>query len=75
MEFEASKTYLTLSEHAKPARLKAVKALLPTWLLPPATGKRFKGRDYCIKRLNRYRLYEGFAVVSGVMARSRYIRI
>jgi hypothetical protein len=64
MEFEASKPYLALPEHAKPAWLKAVRALPPAWLLPPATGERFEGRDRCLKRLNGYGLYEGFAVVS-----------
>ena len=65
MDFEASKTYVALPEHAKSAWLKAVRALPPAWLLPPATGERFEGRDYCLKRLNRYRLYKGFAVVLG----------
>jgi hypothetical protein len=65
MDIEASKTYLALPEHAKPAWLKAVRALPPAWLLPPATGERFEGRDHCLKRLNGYGLYEGFAVVSG----------
>jgi cytochrome P450 len=41
-----------LPEHAKPAWLKAIRALPPVWLLPPATGERFKGRDHCLKRLN-----------------------
>jgi hypothetical protein len=54
-----------LPEHAKSAWLKAVRALPPAWLLPPATSERFEGRNHCLKRLNRYGLYEGFAVVSG----------
>ena len=65
MDIEASPTYQALPEHAKSAWLKAIRALPPTWLLPPATGERFEGRDHCLKRLNGYRLYEGFAVVSG----------
>jgi hypothetical protein len=65
MNFEASKTYLALPEHAKSAWLKAVRALPPAWLLPPVTGERFEGRDHYLKRLNGYGLYEGFAVVSG----------
>src|SRR5450759_198419 len=65
MDIEASPTYQALPEHAKSAWLKAVKALPAAWLLPPATGERFEGRDHCLKRLNGYGLYEGFAVVSG----------
>jgi hypothetical protein len=45
--------------------LKAVRALPAAWLLPPSTGERFEGRDHCLKRLNGYRLYKGFAVISG----------
>jgi hypothetical protein len=65
MNFKASKTYLALPEYAKPAWLKTIRALPPTWLLPPTTGERFKGRNHYLKRLNRYRLLKGFAVVSG----------
>jgi hypothetical protein len=65
MDIEASPTYQALPEHAKSAWLKAVRALPPAWLLPPATDERFEGRDHCLKRLNGYRLYEGFVVVSG----------
>ena len=65
MDIEASLTYQALPEHAKSAWLKAIRALPPTWLLPLATGERFEGRDHCLKRLNGYRLYKGFAVVSG----------
>ena len=65
MDIEASPTYQALSEHAKSAWLSAVRALPPAWLLPPATGERFEGRDQCLKRLNGYGLYEGFVVVSG----------
>jgi hypothetical protein len=65
MDFEASKTYLALPEHAIPTWLKAIRTLPPVWLLPPATGERFKGRDHCLKRLNGYGLHEGFAVVLG----------
>jgi hypothetical protein len=65
MDIEDSPTYQALPEHAKSAWLKAVRALPAAWLLPPATGERFEGRDHCLKRLNGYGLYEGFAVVSG----------
>jgi hypothetical protein len=65
MDIEASPTYQALPEHAKSAWLKAVRALSLIWLLPPATGERFKGCDHCLKRLNEYELYEGFAVVLG----------
>jgi hypothetical protein len=57
MDIEASPTYQALPEHAKSAWLKAVRALPPAWLLPPATDERFKGRDHCLKRLNGYGLY------------------
>jgi hypothetical protein len=67
MDIEASPTYQALPEHAKSAWLKAIKALPLAWLLPPATGERFKGRDHCLKRLNGW-LYEGFVVVSGSAA-------
>jgi hypothetical protein len=65
MDIEASPTYHALPEHAKSAWLKVVRAPPPAWLLPPATDERFEGRDHCLKRLNGYRLYEGFVVVSG----------
>src|SRR5438034_7365451 len=65
MNIEASSTYQTLSEHIKSAWLKAVRALSPAWLLSSVTGERFENRDHCLKRLNGYGLYEGFAVVSG----------
>ena len=65
MDIEASPTYQALPEHAKSAWLKAVRALPPAWLLPPATGERFESRNHYLKRLNRYRLYKGFAVISG----------
>lgn len=65
MDFEASKTYLALPEYVIPTWLKAIRALPPVWLLPPATGERFKGCDHCLKRLNGYGLHEGFAVVLG----------
>ena len=65
MDIEASLTYQALPEYAKSAWLSAVRALPLTQLLPPATGERFEGRNHCLKRLNKYRLYKGFAVVSG----------
>ena len=65
MDIEASPTYQALPEHAKSAWLKAVRALPPAWLLPPATGERFESRDHYLKRLNGYGLYKGFAVISG----------
>ena len=65
MDIEASPTYQALPKHAKSAWLKAVRALSLAWLLPPVTGELFEDRDHCLKRLNRYRLYKGFAVISG----------
>ena len=64
MDIEASPTYQTLPEHAKSVWLSAVRAFPPAWLLSPATGEHFEGRNHCLKRLNEYRLYKGFAVVS-----------
>jgi hypothetical protein len=65
MDIEASPTYQALPEHAKSAWLRAIKAFPQAWLLPFVTGERFEGRDHCLKRLNEYGLYEGFAVISG----------
>ncbi len=65
MDIKASPTYQALSEHAKSAWLKAVRALSPAWLLSPVTSEYFEDCDYCLKRLNGYGLYEGFAVVLG----------
>jgi len=65
MDIEASLTYQALSEYAKSAWLRVVRALSPAWLLPSVTGERFEDRDHCLKRLNGYGLYKGFAVVSG----------
>jgi hypothetical protein len=65
MDIEDSPTYQALPKHVKYAWLKAVRALPAAWLLSPATGERFEGRDHCLKRLNGYGLYKGFAVVSG----------
>lgn len=42
-----------------------MRALPSAWLLSPATGERVEGCDHCLKRLNGYGLYEGFAVVLG----------
>jgi hypothetical protein len=74
MDIEASPTYQALPEHAKSAWLKAVRALPPAWLLPPATDERFKSRDHCLKRLNKYGLYKGFKVVSGRVWKERTLR-
>ena len=57
MEFEASKTYLALPEHAKSAWLKAVRALPPAWLFSSVTDERFESCDHYLKRLNGYKLY------------------
>ena len=74
MDIEASPTYQALPEHAKSAWLRAVRALPPVWLLPPATGERFEGRDYYLKRLNGYRLYKGFTVISERVWRKKTLR-
>jgi hypothetical protein len=63
LDIKVSLMYQALPEHAKSGWLNAVGAL--AWLLPPATGERFDGRDHCLKRLNWYGLHEGFVVVSG----------
>ena len=42
---------------------RAVNALPPAWLLPPATGELFDSIEYCRRRLQGYVLAEGFDVV------------
>ena len=74
MDIEASPTYQALPEHAKSAWLRAVRTLSPAWLHPPVTGERFEDRDHCLKRLNGYGLYEGFAVVSGRVWKEKTLR-
>jgi hypothetical protein len=51
-----------------------MRALPPVWLLPPATDERFKSRDHCLKRLNRYGLYEDFKVVSERVWKEKTLR-
>ena len=42
---------------------RAVNALPPAWLLPPATGELFDSIEHCRRRLQGYALAEGFDVV------------
>jgi hypothetical protein len=65
MDLEKSPTYVALPDHAKPAWLRAIRALPPAWLIAPATGEIFEGKDNCHQRLNGWGLFEGFAVVQG----------
>jgi hypothetical protein len=65
MDFERSPTYTALPDHAKPAWLRAVGALPPAWLIAPATGEVFEGKDNCYQRLQAWALLQGFAVVQG----------
>ena len=65
MDIEHSATYKALPTHVKPAWLRAVGALPPAWLNAPATGEVFKGKDDCMRRLQGWALFEGFAVVQG----------
>ena len=65
MDIEQSATYEALPAHVKPAWLRAVGALPPAWLNAPATGEIFEGKNDCIRRLQGWALFEGFAVVQG----------
>jgi hypothetical protein len=65
MDIEHSATYEALPAHVKPAWLRAVGALPPAWLNAPATGEVFEGKDECMRRLQGWALFEGFAVVQG----------
>src|SRR6266480_6782880 len=65
MDIEQSPTYLALPEHAKPAWLRAIQALPPAWLIAPATGEIFQGKEDCYQRLQAWGLFQGFAVVQG----------
>ncbi len=65
MDIEQSPTYVALPEHAKPAWLRAIRALPPAWLLAPATGEVFEGKEDCHRRLQGWGLFEGFGIVQG----------
>jgi hypothetical protein len=65
MDIEQSPTYVALPEHAKPAWLRAIRALPPAWLIAPATGEVFEGKEDCHQRLQGWGLFEGFGVVQG----------
>ena len=65
MNIEQSPTYTTLPEHAKPAWLHAIQALPPAWLIAPATGEVFEGKEDCHQRLQGLGLFEGFGVFQG----------
>jgi MULE transposase domain len=49
--------------HIVPILEQAVLALPPSFLIPPAKGEMFEGKDDCLKRLQGYALSTGFAVV------------
>ena len=51
MDIEQSPTYVALPEHAKPAWLRAIRALPPAWLVTLATGEGFEGKEDCHQRL------------------------
>jgi hypothetical protein len=51
MDIEQSSTYITLPEHAKPAWLRAIRALPSAWLVAPATDEVFEGKEDCYQRL------------------------
>ena len=65
MDIEHSAAYEALPAHVKPTWLRAVGALPPAWLNAPATGEVFEGKDDCMRRLQGWALFEGFAVVQG----------
>jgi hypothetical protein len=53
MDIEQSPIYITLPEHAKPACLRAIRALPPAWLIAPVTGEVFEGKEDCHQRLQK----------------------
>ncbi len=71
MNIEQSPTYVALPEHAKPAWLRAIRALPPAQLLAPATGKIFEGKEDCYQRLQGWGLFEGFGVIQGRIQKDR----
>ena len=71
MNIEQSPTYVALPEYAKPAWLRALRALPPAWLLAPATGEVFEGKEDCYQRLQSWGLFKGFGVVQGRVWKDR----
>ena len=67
MDTEQSPTYLALPEHAKSAWLRAIRVLPPAWLVAPATGEVFEGKEDCHQRLQGWGLFEGSGVVQGMV--------
>jgi hypothetical protein len=65
MDLESHATFAQLPDHVKPAWLRAVRALPPIWLIAFASGEVFKGKGHCLKRLQGWGLFQGFAVVIG----------
>ena len=65
MDIEQSPTYIALPEPVKPAWLRAIQALPPYWLIAPATGEIFEGKEDCNQHLQGWGLFEGFGVVQG----------
>ena len=63
MDIEKSPTYITLPKHAKPAWLRAIRALPSAWLLAPAAGEVFEGKEDYYQRLQGWGLFEDFGVV------------
>jgi hypothetical protein len=51
--------------HLKPAWLRVIRALPPAWLIAPATGELFEGKEDCHQRLQGWGLFEGFGFVQG----------
>ena len=74
MDFEHSPTYIALPDHAKPTWLNTIKALPPAWLIAPATGEIFEGKESCYQRLQAWGLFQGFAVVQGRVWKDRILR-
>jgi hypothetical protein len=58
MDIEQSPTYITLPEHATPAWLRVIRALPYAWLVAPATGEIFEGKEDCHQRLQGWGLFE-----------------
>ena len=65
IDLESHATFTQLPNHVKPAWLRTIRTLPPTWLVAPASGEIFDGKGYYLERLQGWGLFEGFAVVTG----------
>ena len=58
-------SHLRVPAHLHAVLERAITALPPAWLQPPATGEIFQSKEECKKRLQGFALNQGFAVVAG----------